>query len=416
MPRHKDSREDLLAEIRRLKLRLREAEEVLGAIRSGGVDALVVSGPHGDQVYTLTGADRVYRILFETMNEGAAILGSDGAIFFCNTRLSAMLRTPIETILGGSALRFVTATDTPLFKDLLERGLEQPQKIEISLKSRDGNVVPCHISTSPFSVEDSSAICMILTDLTERKRAEEDLIRSNEDLHQFAYVASHDLQEPLRNVTICLQMLQNKYKGNLDADADLYIQYAVEAATRMKALILNLLAFSRVGTKGKPPLPTDCEQLLDRTVENLRSVISETGAIITHDPLPAISADDTQLLQVFQNFIQNAIKFHRDEQPRVHVSAVKDKNEWVFSVKDNGIGIELQHLDRIFKIFQRLNKTAEPEGTGMGLAIVKKIVERHRGRVWAESEPGKGSTFYFTIPETGDTSDRPIVKLAQGTR
>ncbi len=239
-------------------------------------------------------------------------------------------------------------------------------------------------------------------EIRERKRAEEELIRSNQDLQQFAYVASHDLQEPLRNVASCLQMLEKKYKNNLDADADQYIHYAVESAVRMKALILDLLAYSRVSaTKGKPPQRIDCEQILDQTVKNLRAAISEAGAVITHDPLPTIFADDTQLLQVFQNLIGNAIKFRRDEPPQIHVSAVRNKNEWIFSVKDNGIGIESRHLDRIFVIFQRLHKRSQYDGTGMGLAIVKKVVERHGGRVWVESEPGVGTTFYFTIPEKG---------------
>lgn len=226
-----------------------------------------------------------------------------------------------------------------------------------------------------------------------------ELTRSNEDLKQFAYVASHDLQEPLRNVASCLQMLENKYKGNLDADADKLIHYAVESSVRMRSLILDLLTYSRVATKGKPPQRMDCEQILDQTVKNLRSAVAEAKAVITHDPLPTVHADSSQLVQVFQNLIHNAMKFRREEPPRVHVSAAKNKNEWVFSVQDNGIGIEPEHVDRIFVIFQRLNKRTQYDGTGMGLAIVKKVVESHGGRVWVESEPGAGSTFYFAIPE-----------------
>jgi PAS domain S-box-containing protein len=256
-------------------------------------------------------------------------------------------------------------------------------------------------------------------DITELKRAEleiremneslenkvaertAELTRSNADLQQFAYVASHDLQEPLRNVASCLQLLEKKYKNNLDAKADQYIHYAVESSVRMKTLILDLLTYSRIGTKGKPPLPVNCEQIVDQTVKNLRSAISETGAVITHDPLPTIFADDAQLSQVFQNLIGNGIKFRREEQPHIHVSAVKNKKEWIFSVKDNGIGIESRHLDRIFVIFQRLHKRSQYGGTGIGLAIVKKVVERHNGRVWVESEVGSGTTFHFTIPEKG---------------
>lgn len=253
-----------------------------------------------------------------------------------------------------------------------------------------------------------SLMCGVCKDITPRKQAEhllelraEDLTRSNRDLEQFAYVASHDLQEPLRNVAGCLQLLEKKYKNNLDEEADKYIQYAVDSVVRMKALILDLLAYSRIGTRGKPLQQVDCEHILGKTLKNLASAIAESGATITHDPLPMISADDTQLSQVFQNLIQNAIKFRSSKPPKIHVSAVKRKKEWVFSVKDNSIGIEPKHLDRIFVIFQRLHKRSEYDGTGIGLAIVKKVVERHGGRIWAESEPGVGTTFYFTIPEKG---------------
>ena len=231
-----------------------------------------------------------------------------------------------------------------------------------------------------------------------------DLTRSNEDLQQFAYVSSHDLQEPLRNVTSCLQLLEQKYRNKLDADADQYINYAVEGAVRMKSLILDLLAYSRIGTTGKPIQPVDCEQVLVQAMENLTSTVTEAAAAITHDPLPSIPADDTQLLQVFQNLIGNAIKFRRDVPPRIHVSAEKNSDEWIFSVKDNGIGIKPQYLEKIFVIFQRLNKRSQYDGTGVGLAIVKKVVERHGGRVWVESEPGIGTTFYFAIPERTESN------------
>ncbi|HMK37152.1 MAG TPA: ATP-binding protein [Desulfomonilaceae bacterium] len=259
----------------------------------------------------------------------------------------------------------------------------------------------------PFTDSDGSQLVMeVGIDITEAKRAEAalnktlaDLTRSNEDLQQFAYVASHDLQEPLRNIAGCMQMLEKKYKSKLDSGADQYIHHAVEGAVRMKALIQDLLEYSRVGTRGKRLEPTDSGQVLKQTMRILRPAISEIGAVITHNRLPTVFADDTQLVQVFQNLIANAIKFRRDDPPRIHVSAVKNKNEWIFSVRDNGIGIESRHMDRIFVIFQRLNKRTEYEGTGMGLAIVKKVVERHGGRVWVESEPGVGTTFYFSMPE-----------------
>jgi len=252
---------------------------------------------------------------------------------------------------------------------------------------------------------DVESMCIVVTDITERKRAESvlkqtvvDLTRANADLEKFAYVASHDLQEPLRNVINCLQMLEKKYKNKLDAQADKYIDYAVEGSARMKALILALLTYSRLGTRGAPHKPTDCDHILAETVKDLRSAIKETGGVITHDSLPTVTVDRSQLSQVFQNLIENAIKFRRHDPPRIHVSAVKNRKEWVFSVKDNGIGIESHHLERIFVIFQRLNKRSQYDGTGIGLAIVNKVAERHGGRVWAESELGGRDDRLFTMP------------------
>lgn len=264
----------------------------------------------------------------------------------------------------------------------------------------------------PFIDKDGSFLILEMgIDITERNKAEAtlkqtlaDLTRSNADLEQFAYVASHDLQEPLRNVASCMQMLEKGYKAKLGPDADQLMHYAVDSVARMKALIQDLLAYSRISTKGNPPGETDSEMIFEQTLSNLRSAIRETGAVVTHDVLPVVMADPAQLCQVFQNLIGNAVKFRRQQPPHVHVSAVKDGSKWVFSVRDNGIGVESRHLERIFVIFQRLNKRSQYGGTGMGLAIVKKIVERHRGRIWVESEPGKGTTFYFTIPAKEGTT------------
>ena len=187
-------------------------------------------------------------------------------------------------------------------------------------------------------------------------------------------------------------------KGRLDANADEFIAYAVDGANRMQRLINDLLAYSRVGTRGKEFEPTDCTAVFDQALANLKVAIEESGAVVTRDPLPTVMADKLQIGQLFQNLIGNAIKYHGDEPPRVHVSAEQKGNEWVFSVRDNGIGIDPQYAERIFVIFQRLHTREEYPGTGIGLAICKKIVERHGGRIWVESQLGSGATFYFTIP------------------
>jgi signal transduction histidine kinase len=235
---------------------------------------------------------------------------------------------------------------------------------------------------------------------SELKEANGNLLHSNRELEQFAYVASHDLQEPLRAVNSYAQLIVRKYQGNLDAKADKYLGYIMDGATRMQQLIDDLLSFSRVGTQGKPLEPTDNEAVLSQVLDNLQIAIAQSHAVVTHDPLPTILGDEIQLIQLLQNLIGNAIKFRREEQPNVHVSAEHRENEWIFSVRDNGIGMEPEYFDRIFMIFQRLHSRSEYPGTGIGLAVCKKIVERHGGRIWLESALGVGTTFYFTIPQT----------------
>ncbi|HLB70066.1 MAG TPA: ATP-binding protein [Candidatus Methanoperedens sp.] len=239
-----------------------------------------------------------------------------------------------------------------------------------------------------------------------RKDAEEklkqtmaELMRSNKELEEFAYVASHDLQEPLRMVVSYLQLIEKRYKSRIDADADEFIDFAVDGATRMQRLINDLLTYSRVGTQGRPFVPTDCESVLRQACANLEIAMKESGAVITHDVLPEVMADSGQLAQLFQNLIGNAIKFRNEKPPEIHIGIEQKGNDWLFCVRDHGIGIDMQYAERIFHIFQRLHGKKEYSGSGIGLAVCKKIVKRHGGRIWVESEPGKGSTFYFTIPK-----------------
>ena len=224
-----------------------------------------------------------------------------------------------------------------------------------------------------------------------------ELARSNVELQQFAYIASHDLQEPLRMVTSYTRLLARRYQGRLDADADEFIAYAVDGANHMQTLINDLLSYSRLGTRGKPFEPADCTVVFAHALANLKIAIEESGAVVTHDPLPTLLCDATQLTQLFQNLIGNAIKFRSAEPPCVHVAAEQRGAEWLFVVRDNGIGIDPQYAQRIFIIFQRLHTRVEYPGTGIGLAICKKIVERHGGRIWVESQAGQGARFCFTM-------------------
>lgn len=236
------------------------------------------------------------------------------------------------------------------------------------------------------------------------KQRTQELARSNRDLEQFAYVASHDLQEPLRAVAGFVELLRQNLKNSLNVKTTKYMDFAVDGAVRMQSLISDLLEYSRIGTRGKEPQQTDAGAALKRAMANLEISISESGAEITSDSLPAVCFDDVQLSQLFQNLISNALKFRGEQSPRIHISAVKLDDRWRFSVADNGIGIDPQYAERIFLIFQRLHSREEYPGTGIGLSICKKIVERHNGKMWVESKPGDGSTFYFTVPDKGETN------------
>jgi PAS domain S-box-containing protein len=278
---------------------------------------------------------------------------------------------------------------------------------EVDQPCRDGSIVNTEVTTTyTFNAGGQVQIVGVTRDITARKAAEAQLLRtlealrrSNAELEQFAYVASHDLQEPLRTLTGVAELLQRRYRGQLDARADEYIGYIVDAAGRMHTLINDLLALSRVGTRGLPSQPTSADAALDLALANLAQAIHDKGALIRRGPLPAVRADRTQLALLLQNLISNAIKFNQSQPLEVQVSAERLPEGWRFAVSDNGIGIDPQHFERIFVIFQRLHTTREYPGTGMGLALCRKIVDRHGGRLWVESQPGRGSTFYFTLPD-----------------
>ncbi|MEO7837815.1 MAG: PAS domain S-box protein, partial [Anaerolineales bacterium] len=276
---------------------------------------------------------------------------------------------------------------------------------EVVGRRKDGTTFPMGLSVGEAKEDGNTVFVGIIHDLTTQKKAEADLLqkmdelnRSNEELGQFAYIASHDLQEPLRMVASYTQLLSRRYKGRLDADADEFIAFAVDGASRMQVLIQDLLAYSRVGTMGTDFFSTSSEEALQQATINLRGAIEESGALVTHDPLPTVLADETQLVQLFQNLVGNAIKYQSSGVPKIHISAVRNgEKKWMFSVKDNGLGIDPQYFERIFGMFQRLHKREEFAGTGIGLAICKKIVERHGGSISVESQPGQGSSFRFAL-------------------
>jgi PAS domain S-box-containing protein len=287
------------------------------------------------------------------------------------------------------------------------RARRMGERGQISGLRKDGEEFPAEASISRYMLGGKRIFTAVLRDSTERQRTEEalarqaaELARSNSDLEQFAYVASHDLQEPLRMVASYTQLLGRRYADRLDDDAREFIGYAVDGVTRMQSLINDLLAYSRVGTRGDEFAETDTSAVLARVLATLGAAIEENDAVVSFDALPTIRADAGQLAQLFQNLIGNAIKFRRPEvAPRVHIGAERQERGWLFSVRDNGIGIGPEYADRIFIIFQRLHSRSEYPGTGIGLSICKKIVERHGGEIRMESTPGEGTTFLFDIPD-----------------
>jgi len=290
--------------------------------------------------------------------------------------------------------------DTPLI--LVTGSLGEERAVECLKQGATDYVLKDRISRLPSSVRRALEEKRLRQEHKDAERdlarKVEELARSNAELEQLAYVASHDLQEPLRMVSSYTQLLAKRYQGRLDSDADKFIAYAVDGANRMQRLIQDLLAYSRVGKVQKELVEVSTEAALQNALRNLSQVIAESNAVITHDPLPPLVIDEMPLTQLFQNLVGNAIKYHGAEIPCIHISSSKKEKDLTFSVRDNGIGIAAQYFERIFVMFQRLHARDEFSGTGIGLAISKKIVERHGGRLWVQSEPGKGSTFSFSLP------------------
>ncbi|RJQ23276.1 MAG: PAS domain S-box protein [Nitrospiraceae bacterium] len=597
MAKKEKTKAELYHEIEELRIRLREAEETLDAIRSGAVDALVVSAPGGDQVYTLLGAEHTYRVLVESIHEGALTLTEDGVIIYSNRAFAGMAATSCGNLVGVRLRELITDKYLEIFDTLWQNVLLENAPAELELKS-DGGSLPVYISCSTRLTDGVPSVFAIVTDISERKKAEKalreinetleqrvvertaelqaanaslresrraalnimedaiaarqqveeasdelreseerlalaisgtrigmfdwdvltgdilwteqlemilgiipatttttttttttmrqhtyrdwtdrvhpddlplieeevrrslaerlpyeveyrvvwpdgsirwvagrgvfryheegqavrslgividitekkeadqererliaELERSNRELEQFAYIATHDLSEPLRMVSSYMKLIERRYKGQLDKDADEFINYAVNGADYMQTLLRDLLAYSRIGRDTKPFELTDLNKVFKRASDNLQSVIKESGARVICEKLPTVYSHETQMVQVFQNLIGNAIKFRRDRNPVVRVSAERLPDGWLIQVCDNGIGIAREYFDRIFLMFKRLNRSDKYPGTGSGLAICKKVVELQGGRIWVESEPGVGSTFYFTIPD-----------------
>lgn len=520
-----DQGEDLLERVRDLQGRLDEAEETLRALRSGEVDAIVASGPQGDRVYTLKGADETYRVMVQGMAEGALTLTINGLILFSNEQFATMLRTPLERVIGCRIQEFVAPQDAHVVSALL--GGEGGRKAEVRLRIDDAAFVPVYLSVQKVVLDGDDCLCLIVTDLsaqkrykeiaavmeavpvgvfiaqdaecrkmvgnrmayellrlpsganalessleqgaprtwrevkdgrdipsrelpmqiaartglpvhdyeldivfddgtsrcwlgdamplfdetgqsrgavgafvdiTDRKRAAEALEATNGELRSFALALTNDLEEPLRMVVNFTQLLAREQTGKLGEEADTYLAYSVEGASKMQVLLKALHRYWEVTERsGESLSPVDCNDLLLQALLHLQTGTQESGATVTSDRLPIVVADDVMMLQVFENLIDNSIKCSGEAAPRIHISALRAGERWLFSVRDNGIGIAPEDTERVFGMFTRLHGKAIP-GTGIGLALCRKVIERHGGRIWVESEAGRGSAFRFTLP------------------
>jgi PAS domain S-box-containing protein len=353
-------------------------------------------------------AEARFRAVVESAPSGMVMIDRQGTITLINKETERLfgyardklIGQPIEVLVPERFRQGHPAFRTAFFGKPETRAMGAGR--DLFGVRQDGVEFPVEIGLNPIETDEGVFVLASVVDITARKRTENELRRSNEELERFAYVASHDLQEPLRMVGSYVQMLGKRYRGKLDADADEFIGFALDGALRMQRLIEDLLAYSRVGTRGGAFAPTDLNAVLGRVLANLELAITESGGSVESDRLPVVSADAGQLEHLLQNLISNALKFRGPLAPEVRISARRLDREWLLDITDNGIGIEPEYFDRIFVIFQRLHGRDRYAGTGIGLAIAKKIVERHGGRIWVESLPDRGATFRFTLPAVTD--------------
>lgn len=423
--------------------RIAEEESILGKIRSGErvqpfdtvrlrkggqpIEVSVSVSPILDHEGNLIGATKTAHDITEKRRfeqtrwkfveaSPVAMLLVDqaGRVTLTNSQCERLFGYPRKELIGCSVDVLLPGRLRHMHRDYRVSFMVDPQARamgagrDLRAVRKDGREIPVEIGLTPIKTEQGVLIMASIVDITLRKASElklrsqqQALERSNRDLEQFAYVASHDLQEPLRAVAGCVQLLQKRYQGQIDERADQFIAHAVDGCKRMQTLIDDLLTFSRVGRNEDAPGPVDCEEALHEALRNLSSTIATSRAEISSDPIPPVRAEMSQMIMLFQNLVGNAIKFRKPGKiARIHIGAIDDGGQTHFTVGDQGIGIAPEHQDRIFGVFQRLHTAREYPGTGIGLAICKRIVERNGGRIWVESSPGQGTVFHFTLPRT----------------
>ncbi|GAB3796526.1 hypothetical protein GCM10028819_14280 [Spirosoma humi] len=418
--------DQLVAENEALRYQLEEATDTIEAIRKGQVDALVVEGSAGHELYTLKTADHTYRILIETMNEGAGTLTTDGLIVYVNSSFAALVGLPASKVVGLSFIEFVEPASQPAFTALLQEGYNQVHKLELTLVGHGGKLIPCQLSLNALELDEGMCLSLILTDLTAQKENQvlltaknqqlqetnQALNRSNLDLMQFASVASHDLREPLRKVQTFGTRLEELLADRLtETEADLF-RRLISSSARMQTLVGDVLRYSQLSDQTIPTEPVDLNQVISQIQEDLALVVSERQGEIICRQLPTLAAMPGQMHQLFQNLISNGLKFNTNPRPRILIEAVEPTtdliqalslpttNYLIISVTDNGIGFDEKYKERIFGMFQRLHTRSAYAGTGIGLTIVKKIIDNHQGYLAVQSQPNQGTTFRIAFPDS----------------
>lgn len=416
--------EELVNEVNNLRLQLEEANDTIDAIRTGQVDALVVRGKKGHELYTLKTADQTYRLFIEKMTEGAVTLDHRGIILYSNSQFASIVNMPLSKVIGLSFYNFISPAFKQHFADLLDRGWKEDCKGEIGLINEE-NYKEFQLSFTTLELDEGVSLSIILTDLTEQKETQRQLKLNNEqleeinhalevsnhDLQQFASVASHDLQEPLRKIQIYANILRQKYSGEFSASANSYLQKIITSSDRMRVLIQDILSFSSLLDNDNKYELTDLKSLTKELLKDFELLIEEKKATITIEDLPVIEVNPGQIRQVLQNIISNALKFsRRDTRPEICISGKRicensynsapqfDGPYACIHIKDNGIGFDEKYLSNVFTLFKRLHTKDKYEGTGIGLAITKRIIEKHNGHIMAHSTEGRGSEFIFVLP------------------
>ncbi len=415
--------EELLKELEELRFQLNEANETIEAIRTGQIDALVVQGQEGHQLYTLKSADQTYRVFIEKMTEGAVTLNSGGLILYSNSQFASMVGRSLSEVIGISFKEFVTKESLPQYQQLFESCWAQDCKGELLLQAGQAQM-PVQLSLTTLDLEEGRSLSIILTDLTAQKRTQAQLYEnniqleeanraleaSNHDLQQFASIASHDLQEPLRKIQMFSTLLRER-SGDLPPESHRYLQKVIDSAARMKTLIIDILTYSRLSAKDGLFEQVDLNEIVNDLREDFELMIAEKEAHIFVERLPVIEVNKGQIRQVFQNIVSNSLKFAKAGTPPVieirsrriaqkafDSPASENGPYWLITLTDNGIGFDDKYVQNIFYLFERLNSKDKYEGTGIGLAIAKKIVEKHYGLITAVATEGKGAEFQIILP------------------